>query len=40
VVEGARSHGLPQDYVEALEAFEGVEDKNHERDREKALPEV
>lgn len=37
VVEGARSHGLPQDYVEALEACEGVEDENHERDREKRL---
>jgi len=37
VVEGARSHGLPPDYVEALEAFESVEDKNHARDREKRL---
>ncbi len=37
VVEGAQSHGLPQEYVEALEAFEDVEDKNHERDREKRL---
>lgn len=35
VVEGARSHGLPQGYVEALEAFEGVEDKDKERDRKK-----
>jgi gamma-glutamylcyclotransferase len=37
VVDGARSHGLPQRYVEALEAFEAVEDKNHGRDREKRL---
>src|SRR5258708_14391026 len=37
VVEGARSHGLPHEYVDALEAFEDVEDTNHERDREKRL---
>ena len=28
---------MPQDYVEALEAFESVEDKNQERDQEKRL---
>lgn len=37
VVEGARSHGLPQDYIKVLEAFEDLDDESPERDREKRL---
>jgi gamma-glutamylcyclotransferase len=35
LVEGARSHGLPQDYISTLEAIVATEDPNRNRDREK-----
>jgi hypothetical protein len=35
LVEGARSHGLPPDYIARLEAIEAVEDQDLERGRRK-----
>ena len=35
LVEGAREHGLPAHYIEALEAIEATDDPDHHRDREK-----
>lgn len=37
LVEGAREHNLPGDYVEALEAIKAVEDPNTGRDAQKRL---
>lgn len=34
LVEGARSHGLPQEYIGVLEAIEARDDPNRERDRQ------
>lgn len=35
LVEGAKEHCLPADYIGALECIEANEDKNQQRDREK-----
>ena len=35
LVEGAREHALPPDYIEALENIDAVEDTNQGRDRRK-----
>lgn len=35
LVEGAREHGLPIAYIEALECVEASQDRNEQRDREK-----
>ena len=35
LVEGAREHGLPMPYINALERIEADEDKDERRDREK-----
>ena len=35
LVEGAREHALPPDYIAALESIEAVEDANRGRDRRK-----
>jgi gamma-glutamylcyclotransferase len=35
LVEGAREHSLPQNYIAELERIEAVEDSDKERDREK-----
>ena len=34
VVEGARQHGLPADYVAQIDAMPAIEDKNRKRDAE------
>lgn len=38
LVEGAREHGLPIAYIEALERVEASQDRNEQRDREKRAP--
>lgn len=35
IVEGARSHGLPQEYVAKLEKIDAIDDSNQARDRER-----
>lgn len=35
LVEGAKEHGLPAEYIEALERIEANQDKNQQRDVEK-----
>ncbi len=35
LVEGAREHGLPIAYIEALESVEATQDRDEQRDREK-----
>ena len=35
LVEGAREHGLPADYIQRLERIDAVEDPDHERNRRK-----
>jgi gamma-glutamylcyclotransferase len=35
LVEGAREHSLPPEYIVELERIDATEDTNHERDREK-----
>jgi gamma-glutamylcyclotransferase len=35
LVEGAREHGIPAEYLAGLEQIEAIEDRNKDRDREK-----
>ena len=32
ILEGARAHGLPQDYIASLEVIEAAEDDDRDRD--------
>jgi len=35
VVQGAKEHGLPKEYIEKLEAVEAIQDPDEERDKKK-----